>query len=81
MISLVSLLAFVWVLVGLSLGIRHLMHSEEFESGNFSSAQLAGYLLLTAVFGFPVLALALLTAGFIYVAAVVSTTITTIRRK
>lgn len=83
MTALLSLFLPVWVLTGLGLGVRYILTSEDFEEGRMTNGQLAGFLILTAVFGFPVYIIALATAGFVIFAALVTSTVSTyfIRRK
>lgn len=81
MTALISLFLTVWVLTGLALGVRYIVTSEEWEDGRMTSGQLATFLLLTAVFGFPVYALAIATAGAVILAAFLTSTVSTYFRR
>lgn len=81
MILALYIFATVWLMTGLALGVRYILQSPTWEDGRMTTGQIAGFLLLTAVAGFPVLAGAMLTMAIIYVVAVLTSTVSTYRTK
>lgn len=80
LISLISAAVFAWIVIGLAMGIRHMARSQTWQDANPTAGQTFSFLLVSALFGLPLLTFAALTVVGLLVLGHVINTLTSYKR-